>query len=71
MVLSVAKKLKGKEDYLKETSEIRKENFQTVKRLGSQGGVYGYLVYVCIVTKGKFPKQQSRYSHDASFVLFL
>ena len=47
-ILSVAKKLKEKdiyiyiyiyinEDYSKETMEIRKENWQTVKRLRSQG----------------------------------
>ena len=62
-ILSVAKKLKGKdiyinEDYSKETLEIRKENWQTVKRLRSQG-TYAYLVYDRIVTKGKFRKQQN------------
>ena len=61
-ILSVANKLKGKniyiyinEDYSKETLEIRKENWQTVKRLRSQG-TYAYLVYDRIVTKGKFRK---------------
>ena len=62
-ILSVAKKLKGKdiyinEDYSKETLKIRKENWQTVKRLRSQG-TYAYLVYDRIVTKGKFRKQQN------------
>ena len=62
-VLSIAKKIKGKkiyinEDYSKETLEIRKENWQTVKRLRSQG-TYAYLVYDRIVTKGKFRKQQN------------
>ena len=62
-ILSVAKKLKGKyiyinEDYSKETLEIRKENWQTVKRLRSQG-TYAYLVYDRIVTKGKLRKQQN------------
>ena len=62
-ILSVVKKLKGKdkcinEDYSKETLEIRKENLQTVKRLRSQG-TYAYLVYDLIVTKGKFRKQQN------------
>ena len=44
--------------YLKETLEIRKENWQAVKRLRSQG-VYTYLVYGRIVTKEKFCKQQN------------
>ena len=62
-VLSIAKKIKGKniyinEDYSKETLEIRKENWQTVKRLRGQG-TYAYLVYDPIVTKGKFRKQQN------------
>ena len=62
-VLSIAKKIKGKkiyinEDYSKETLEIRKKNWQTVKRLRSQG-TYAYLVYDRIVTKGKFRKQQN------------
>ena len=56
-VLLVTNKLKGK-DYLKETLEIRKENWQAVKRLRSQG-VYTYLVYGRIVTKEKFCKQQN------------
>ena len=46
------------EDYLKETLEIRKENWRTVKRLRSQG-TYAYLVYDRIVTKGKYRKQQN------------
>ena len=62
-ILSVAKKLKGKDIYInedcsKETLEIRKENLQTVKRLRCQG-TYVYLVYDCIVAKGKFRKQQN------------
>ena len=60
---SVAKKLKGKDiyinaDYSKETLEIRKEHWQTVKRLRSQG-THAYLVYDLTVTKGKFCKQQN------------
>lgn len=47
-VHSIAKKLKGKDmyinqDYSKSTLEIRKENWQTVKRLKSHS-TYGYLV---------------------------
>ena len=62
-ILSVTKKLKGKdiyinEDYSEETLEIRKDNWQTVKRLRSQG-TYAYLVYDRTVTKGKFRKQQN------------
>ena len=62
-VLSVAKKLKGKEiyineDYSKETLVIRKKNWQNAKRLKSQG-TCAYLVYDRIVTKGKFRKQQN------------
>ena len=64
MLFSQLQKIKRKryiyinEDYSKETMEIRKENWQTVKRLRSQG-TYAYLVYDRIVTKGKFRKQQN------------
>ena len=46
------------EVYSKETLEIRKEHWETLKRLTSQG-TYAYLVYDRIVTKGKFCKQQN------------
>ena len=54
-ILSVAKKLKGKDIYInedcsKETLEIRKENLQTVKRLRCQG-TYAYLVYDCVLLR--------------------
>ena len=73
--LSVAKKLKGKdlyinEDYSKETLEIRRENWQTVKRLRSQGA-YAYLAYDRIVTIGNSPSNKmNSYSYYASFVPF-
>ena len=43
---------------LKRNIGIRKENWQTVERLRSQG-THGYLVYDHIVTKGKFCKQRN------------
>ena len=46
------------ENYSKETLEIRKETWKTVKRLRSQG-TYEYLVYDRIATKGKFRMQQN------------
>ena len=59
------KKLKGKdiyiyinETYSKETLEIRKENWQTVNRLRSQG-TYACLLYDPIPTKAKFRKHQN------------
>ena len=67
-VFSQFKKIKSKryiyiyiyanEDYSKETLEIRKETWKTVKRLRSQG-TYEYLVYDRIATKGKFRMQQN------------
>ena len=38
--------------------EIKNENWETVKRLRSHG-IYVYLIYDHIITKGKFCKQQN------------
>ena len=47
--------------YMKTTQsklEIKNENWETVKRLRSHG-IYVYLIYDHIITKGKFCKQQN------------
>ena len=61
LVLSAAKKLKGQniyinEDFSKETMDIRKEKWMSVKSLKSQGK-YGVLVYDKNVVKGNFRKR--------------
>ena len=61
LVLSAAKKLKGQniyinEDFSKETMDIRKEKWKSVKSLRSQGK-YAILVYDKIVVKGNFRKR--------------
>ena len=58
LVLSAAKKLKGQnnEDFHKETMDIRKEKWKSVKSLRSQGK-YAILVYDKIVVKGNFRKR--------------
>ena len=61
LVLSAAKKLKGEniyinEDFSKETMDIRKEKWKSVKSLRSQGK-YAILVYDKIVVKGNFRKR--------------
>ena len=47
--------------YMKTTQsklEIKNENWETVKRLRSHG-IYVYLIYDHIITKGKFCKQEN------------
>ena len=58
LALSAAKKLKGQnnEDFSKETMDIRKEKWKSVKSLRSQGK-YAILVYDKIVVKGNFRKR--------------
>ena len=60
-VLSDTRKVKGNnininEEYSKETLEIRKENWKTVKQL-RKNGTYAVLLYDKIVTNEKYRKQ--------------
>ena len=45
------------EDFSKETIDIRKDKWKSVKSLGSQGK-YSILVYVKIVVKGNFRRRR-------------